>query len=222
MSYTTEVASEVLHVVRVNRFWMTWNLALAAVPAVLAVPLFWGTHRRTPLWWVGVVVFALFLPNAPYVVTDIIHLRLDAARISSDAALVFGVLPLYVLFISLGLGSYLFCLAGIEREVHSVRPTVPRLAIELPVHALCALGIVIGRVARLNSWDTIARPVGTIESVFTTLTWRGVPVAFVLVFVAVWASSTVLRVLLVAAAASGRRLARGLRPAARSTEAAAG
>lgn len=117
---------------------------------------------------------------------------------------------------------HLFCLAGIEREVHSVRPTVPRLAIELPVHALCALGIVIGRVARLNSWDTIARPVGTLESVFTTLTWRGVPVAFVLVFVAVWASSTVLRVLLVAAAASSRRLARGLRPAARSTEAAAG
>ena len=55
-------------------------VALAAVPAILAVPLFWGTHRRTPFWWLGVVVFALFLPNAPYVVTDIIHLRLDAAQ----------------------------------------------------------------------------------------------------------------------------------------------
>lgn len=207
MSYTSEVAAEVLHVARVNRFWMSWNLALAAVPAVLSIPLFWGTHRRTPMWWVGLVVFALFLPNAPYLVTDIIHLRLDAARIGSDAALVFGVLPLYALFIALGLGSYLFCLAGIEREVRSVRPATSRLAIEIPVHALCALGIVLGRVARLNSWDTIARPAGTLESIFVTLTWRGVPAAFVLVFVAVWASSAVLRVLVVAAAGSCRRMA---------------
>jgi uncharacterized membrane protein len=195
----------VLHVVRVNRFWMTWNLVLAFIPALLALPLFWAAHRRTVGWWAGVAVFALFLPNAPYVVTDLIHLRLDAARIGSDAALVFGVLPLYAVFIGLGLGSYLFCMAGIVREVRSVRPSAARPAIELPVHALCSLGIVLGRIARVNSWDTIARPVGTVESVFATLTWRGAPVAFVVVFTAVWASFTVARVLGTAVVDSSRR-----------------
>ena len=48
-----------------------------------------------------------------------------------------------------------------------------------------ALGIVLGRIARLNSWDTVTAPAGTVERVFATLTWRGAPVAFVAVFVAV-------------------------------------
>jgi uncharacterized membrane protein len=205
VGYAREVGAEVLHVVHVNRSWMTWNLVLAFIPALLALPLFWGAHRRTAGWWMGVMVFALFLPNAPYVVTDLIHLRLDAARIGSDAALVFGVLPLYAVFIGLGLGSYLFCMEGIVREVRAVRPTAARPLIELPVHALCSLGIVLGRIARLNSWDTIARPAGTIESVFSTLTWRGAPVAFVVVFIAVWGSFTVARVLGVAVVDSSRR-----------------
>lgn len=210
MSYTRWLAGEILDVGRINRYWMTWNLILAFVPAVLAIPLLWRPHRRTAGWWAGIVVFALFLPNAPYVLTDLIHLRLDAARAASDGVLVFGVLPIYGVFVLLGMASYLFCVEGIVREVRSARPGTPRSGIELPVHALCSLGIVLGRIARLNSWDTITRPAGTVETVFATLTWRGAPFAFLAVFIAVWCSYTVLRALVHATGTWGIRWAERL------------
>ncbi|HWJ62843.1 MAG TPA: DUF1361 domain-containing protein [Acidimicrobiales bacterium] len=98
------------------------------------------------------------------------------------------------------MSAYLFCIEGLVREVRSVRPATPRWAVDLPVHALCSLGIVLGRIARLNSWDTITGPVGTIETVFATLTWRGAPAAFVAIFLAVGVSTTVLRTLVRATA----------------------
>ncbi|HWJ62842.1 MAG TPA: DUF1361 domain-containing protein [Acidimicrobiales bacterium] len=99
MGYVRWLSGEVYGIVQVNGFWMTWNLLLAAIPAALAVPLLWQPHRRTPGWWVGMAVLALFLPNGPYVLTDLIHLRLDAARAASDGVLVFGVLPIYGVFV---------------------------------------------------------------------------------------------------------------------------
>jgi uncharacterized membrane protein len=191
-------------VVRGNRSWMTWNLILAVVPAVLAIVLLARPHRRTAAWWVGVAALVAFLPNAPYVVTDLIHLRADAAGAASDGVLVFGVLPLYAAFVTAGFLAYLVCTELVAREVRRVRPEVRRWTVEVAIHLVCALGIVLGRIARLNSWDTITEPVGTAERIFATLTWRGAPAAFVAVFVAVACSHLVLRTLLVATAAAAR------------------
>ena len=80
-------------------------------------------------------------------------------------------------FIGIGYASYLVCLELIVREVRAVRPSMPRWAVELSVHALCSLGIVLGRVTRLNSWDTVTTPRWTAERIFNTLTWRGAPLA---------------------------------------------
>ena len=212
MGYLHWLAAEVYAVAQINRGWMTWNLILAFIPAVLAVPLLWRPHARTPGWWVGIGAFLLFLPNAPYVLTDLIHLRLDAARAASDGVLVFGVLPLYATFVVLGMSSYLFCVEGVVREVRTTRPEVQRRTVELPIHALCALGIVLGRIARLNSWDTIVQPTSTVESVFATLAWRGAPLAFAAVFVAVWLSYAVLRAVALALGAWVTRWVRRFQP----------
>lgn len=174
---------------------MTWNLLLAAVPAVLAVVLFARPHRRTTVWWAGVVAFTLFLPNAPYVITDLIHLRGDAAQVGSDGVVVAGVLPLYGAFITIGLLLYLLCTELIAREVQAGHPRVARWQVEAATHMVCAVGIVLGRMARLNSWDTVTAPTGTIERIFTTLTWWGTPVAVAAVLVAVWTSHLVVRTL---------------------------
>jgi uncharacterized membrane protein len=212
--YIRTLVVELWSVTAANRGWMGWNTFLALVPLALALVLLWRPHRRTIGWWAGIVAFALFLPNAPYVVTDLIHLRWMAAAADSAEVLVFVVLPLFAVFIAVGYASYLICLELIVREVRSVRPALSRGAVELPVHALCALGIVLGRVTRLNSWDTVTAPRGTAERIFTTLSWQGAPFAFLATFVAVWITATVLRVL-ARAAWSWMDQARGTGPGGR-------
>lgn len=204
MAYLAFLLGEIADVVRANRSWMTWNLLLALFPAVIALVLLGQPHRRTPAWWIGIAAFVAFLPNAPYVVTDLIHLRGDAATAASDGVVVFGVLPLYAGFVVAGFLAYLVCTELVGREVRSVWPQARRWAVEIALHLVCALGIVLGRIARLNTWDTITQPVDTVDRAFTTLTWRGAPAAFLAVFIAVAVTHLVLRTLTTAAVVAAR------------------
>jgi uncharacterized membrane protein len=43
------------------------------------------------------------------------------------------------------------------------------VAIELVVHAVSAVGVLIGRVARLNSWDAVVHPRNTVWTSLATL-----------------------------------------------------
>lgn len=139
-----------------NARWMWWNLLLALVPVVLAVWLFRTRYgrRRDVLWWAGAVAFVAFLPNAPYVITDVIHLFNDVRMVESDAVLSLAVVPQYVVFMAGGVASYTASLVLLERYVgrRRARWAVPAL------HGLCAVGIYLGRVVRLNSWDVVLRP----------------------------------------------------------------
>jgi uncharacterized membrane protein len=74
-----------MHVPEVVRAWspvpffMVWNSLLALVPLALALVVFRRGARTGTFWWrAGVAIFVVMLPNAPYVLTDVIHL-VDAA-----------------------------------------------------------------------------------------------------------------------------------------------
>ena len=212
MAYLHWLSHEIAGVVRANRFWMTWNLLLAGLPALLAIGLFVRPHRRTALWWAGVAVFALFLPNAPYVITDLVHLRGDVSVAQGDGVVLAGILPLYGGFIVAGFVAYLVSVELVIREVRSVRPAASRWPIELGIHLLCSVGVVIGRISRLNSWDPAASPGSTLERILTTLSWRGAPVAIAAVFVAVTLTYGIVRILLTAVGRALIDLAHRLRP----------
>ncbi len=53
---------------------IVWNSFLAFIPFILSFWLFRTTLDRSLLWWLILLVFVLFLPNAPYILTDSIHL----------------------------------------------------------------------------------------------------------------------------------------------------
>jgi uncharacterized membrane protein len=141
-----------------NLPWMTWNLFLAAVPAALSVPLFAAGRRVTVLWCLGVLAFVAFLPNAPYVLTDVIHL-VRQFRFARDDALLTAALGLqFGLFFLAGFGCYLLALARLQRWL-AARGWAPwALPVEIVLHALCAVGIFLGRVLRFNSWDVVTEP----------------------------------------------------------------
>jgi uncharacterized membrane protein len=189
------VARDLAGVAADNGRWMTWNLMLAVVPAVLAVAVFRSRGPRGVLWWAGAASCLLFLPNAPYVITDLVHLRGDVMSADGDVAVITTVLPVYAAFIAVGCLAYALAVGELGRYLTAAGLGRWRGPAEVATHALCAVGVVLGRVARLNSWEPVTEPQGTAERVVLTLSWRGAPLAVLVMFVVIWAAHGATRAL---------------------------
>jgi uncharacterized membrane protein len=211
MTYAHWVAGQVLDLARENRLWMTWNLILAALPAVIAVPLFRHVGRRGVGWWTAFVAFVLLLPNAPYVVTDLIHLPEDAQALPSRGAIVVGLLPMYAVFVFLGLACYVVALNQVDAYLDRIERPKWKQPAEICSHVVCSLGVVLGRVARLNSWDTITSPDRTVRSVTDTLSWSGTPERYLVVLATTWLGFLVVRAILRWGHQAGQRVLLALR-----------
>ncbi|MGA7932285.1 MAG: DUF1361 domain-containing protein, partial [Kovacikia sp.] len=149
---------EVWHTLSDSSLWMAWNLFLALVPLGLSIWLFRLASTRSLLWWVGFFLFVAFLPNAPYILTDLIHLVGDIQMTDSLVLNTLVILPKYLLFVLVGFEAYVLCL--INLGFYFKRQGLGRWVsqTELILHALSAIGIYLGRVERFNSWDIMARP----------------------------------------------------------------
>jgi uncharacterized membrane protein len=134
--------------------FLTWNLFLAWIPFLLSLSVA-AVHGRggpRPLLWVLGAGWLLFLPNAPYILTDFIHLgRAGGAPLWFDAALI-GTFATTGL--ALGLGSLLV----VHHVVEARAGRVVGWAVALSSLVLSAIGIYLGRFPRFNSWDVVTNP----------------------------------------------------------------
>jgi uncharacterized membrane protein len=133
--------------------YLFWNLSLAWVPLVAALAL--DDVRSTPLslQLPLLAIWLAFFPNAPYLVTDLIHIDPQdhtAIGILGDAALV-SVAPAGL---ALGFSSLML----VERSVRDRFGGRLALTVAVLSLVLASLGIYLGRVVRLNSWDLLTRP----------------------------------------------------------------
>jgi uncharacterized membrane protein len=149
-----------------NIGWMAWNLFLAVIPLLLARFLFGHKPRARWVLITGGAVFVAFLPNAPYVLTDVLHLPRELATTHGDHWLAAALVGQYLCLFAAGFAAYVLSLVRLERwltDHGASRRTV--LVTDLSLHALCAVGIVLGRVFRFNSWDLVANPSGLLDLV---------------------------------------------------------
>jgi uncharacterized membrane protein len=161
----TTVASLALQLVRQSltgegRFWMiAWDLFLAWVPLAAAVALEWRhRHPETRNWIVLTalaVLWLLFFPNAPYLVTEFVHLRPYGATPNAvwwcDLVVILLIAWNGVL---LGFASLYLVQQVIRDHIGAVGAWFAAAA----CIALASLGISIGRFERLNSWDALIHP----------------------------------------------------------------
>ena len=133
---------------------LAWNLVLAWIPFALSL-LLYARDRAGDSLRVLVplgVVWLVFFPNAPYLLTDLKHV-----------GSVGGVPVLYDVLL-LSAGAWTGLLLGLTSLflVHAVarrRLGAPNAgALVVGVLALSSFGIYLGRVLRWNSWDLIAHP----------------------------------------------------------------
>jgi len=135
-------------------FFLCWNLLLAWIPYGLALRARALHRERAPAWRYWAVAFGwlLFWPNAPYLVTDLIHL--DArppVPLWFDALLLFSFAWTGILLAILSLR----LMEDQWRERLGARRA--RAATWLALLAGC-VGIFLGRVLRWNSWELFTRP----------------------------------------------------------------
>lgn len=140
-----------------NTGWMAWNAILAIAPLTLAVPLFRLGRRPSVLWWGGLAAFVALLPNAPYVLTDVVHLLPDLQQAQGLPGAL-GLLVQYAALFTAGVLSYVVSLVLAVRWLADRGWRRGTVAIELGAHLACAVGIYLGRVTRLNSWDLLDVP----------------------------------------------------------------
>ena len=148
-----------LELVREHRYsidfrFLVWNLVLAWIPLLLSLGVYDAYRRGRSLLWVApmIVLWLLFLPNAPYIVTDFVHLSassraplwFDGVELSAFAwtGMLLGFVSLYL--------------------IHAVlrdRYGAPfGWSAVLVVLALSGVGVYLGRVKRWNSWDLLTQP----------------------------------------------------------------
>lgn len=135
--------------------FLLWNLFLAAIPWLAARAV--ASARAGASVAASGAVWLLFLPNAPYLVTDLVHLR---AR--PGVPHWFDVL----LFTTFGLAGCALAwssLAAVHARLARALGRARSAAIVAGVLFLTGFGVYLGRFHRWNSWDVIARPGALLE-----------------------------------------------------------
>jgi len=132
--------------------FMVWNLFLAAVPLLWSSML--GRTVGALKFWVFATLWLLFFPNAPYVVTDFIHLHPKSHSAVPNWYDVGMLANFGVLALMFGLLSMRRVHAALEQRLGSVSAAIAISGCAI----LSGFGIYLGRFLRWNSWDIVTRP----------------------------------------------------------------
>lgn len=131
--------------------FLTWNLTLAWLPLIFAF-LSWEM-QKSKFVCLFLLFWLAFFPNAPYLITDLIHYQawnvavspwLDAVALLTAAitGMFLGLLSLYIVHLLL------------RQKIGGLNANI----IIFIIIVISSLGVYIGRILRLNSWDIINFP----------------------------------------------------------------
>ena len=148
------VAARVVAVHSLDGTNLVWNLFLAWIPFVLGLVLYDGARRNAST---GTLValgaaWLLFLPNAPYIVTDVKWLGEYGGGALWYDALLIGVAA------SIGLVLGFVSLFLVQVVVSGRYGHLAGWAVAWAALALSGIGVYLGRFERWNSWDVATEP----------------------------------------------------------------
>ena len=144
---------------------LLWNLFLAWVPVFSSLIAYNTGKRRMGLSTLIVIAstfaWLLFFPNAPYLLTDIMHLRPSNAPIWFDLILLNA-------FAWTGTFLGLVSLYLMQSVVHRMAGLLTSWAFAVGTLAVGSFGIYLGRFLRWNSWDVFTQP----RAILTDILYR--------------------------------------------------
>jgi uncharacterized membrane protein len=145
---------------------MPWNLFLAWVPYIFSFLALFLHQLARGRWWILLFpagLWLIFFPNAPYLVTDFLHLEHRPP------------IPIWYDILMLASFAWTGCflaIASLRTMQYLVKSYLGVLASWVFVGgtlAMSGLGIYLGRFVRWNSWDLFTQPHNVIYDVLVRL-----------------------------------------------------
>jgi uncharacterized membrane protein len=154
------VVARVIWTEQLRYAFLIWNLFLAWLPLVFALLACEQTKQsRPPTWrlaaWAG--AWFLFFPNAPYIFTDLIHLKtrfFNHFWVDLTLILTCAITGLIIGFVSL------YLMQSVARRMFG---QVASWIFIIGITGLSSLGVCIGRFLRFNSWDIFLKPTKLVQ-----------------------------------------------------------
>src|SRR5690348_14845198 len=165
---------------RVGYLALPWDLLLAWVPVPLALSVarLQDKPRKSIAAMLGLTfLWLLFFPNAPYLLTEFIHLNPSHAVYDGPlpASLARwspgGNIPLWFDVLMLSMYAWTGLLLGfmslhvIHRCANKILGTAGGWLIVMTGIGLCSFGVSLGRFERWNSWDLFTNPMSLLGDV---------------------------------------------------------
>jgi uncharacterized membrane protein len=147
--------------------FLVWNLFLAWIPFLLSLWMAY-IYQRQPRRWGYLLILGLvwlaFFPNAPYIVTDFLHLR------PRPPIPIWYDMGLLTTFAWAGLFLAVFSLRAMQTLVKVFVGSLASWLFVAGVVGLSGLGIYLGRFLNWNSWDLLLHPRAVLADVVICLT----------------------------------------------------
>jgi uncharacterized membrane protein len=151
-------------------FFLIWNFFLAILPLIFILIAkknnqINGTKTVVSkgITWTFVSLWLLFLPNAPYIITDLIHLgHLPKHLLWFDSLAIF-VVALTALFVGL------YSVYILQMLIRQFFNKVFVWLFVMGSLVLSSFGLYLGRFVRFNSWDLFTHPSSLIKQSFFEL-----------------------------------------------------
>jgi uncharacterized membrane protein len=145
--------SRVFYTHKITYGFLLWNLFLAWIPFIISTYIVLRQDKiARPLFWLLTVMWLLFFPNAPYILTDIFHLK---QRI--PVPLWFDLI-LVLSYAWTGLLLGLLSLMDLHKIITQRAGIVTGWLFAFISIGLGSFGIYLGRYQRWNSWDVFTNP----------------------------------------------------------------
>jgi len=135
--------------------FLIWNLFLAWIPYLCSLWIVYSHRRHRQRWWVLLMPAALwliFLPNAPYIITDLWHL--DERR----PVPMWYDIGMLASFAWTGLFLAVASLNAMQNVIKDYFGRIVGWLFAFGAIGLSGLGIYLGRFLNWNSWDLIFQP----------------------------------------------------------------
>jgi uncharacterized membrane protein len=145
---------------------LLWNLILAWLPYIFAV-IASSAYGMTPKRWWLILLFGIlwlvFFPNAPYIVTDFYYLDPRPP------------IPLWFDISLIAIFAFTGCflaIASLRSIHHMIDKSFGRILgwlFALFALGLASLGVYLGRFGRFNSWDILLEPKSLLKEIASNL-----------------------------------------------------